>query len=88
MSKGASLGTYGLQVGDEVLDKVRALSELARRRNQTMAQLALAWTLRDNRVTSALIGVSSVTQLEDNVATIENLAFTADELDEIEKILT
>jgi L-glyceraldehyde 3-phosphate reductase len=67
---------------------VHALRELARRRNQTMAQMALAWTLRDDRVTSALIGVSSVTQLEDNVATIENLSFASDELDEIEKVLS
>jgi L-glyceraldehyde 3-phosphate reductase len=88
-SRASKPGTLGpAQVGDDVLDKVRALSELARRRNQTMAQMALAWTLRDNRVTSALIGVSSVTQLEDNVATIENLTFTSDELDEIGKILS
>ncbi len=53
-----------------------------------MAQMALAWTLRDDRVTSALIGVSSVAQLEDNVATIENLSFTSDELDGIEKVLS
>jgi L-glyceraldehyde 3-phosphate reductase len=88
-SRASQPGTLGAaQVGDDVLDKVRALSELAKRRNQTMAQMALAWTLRDNRVTSALIGVSSVTQLEDNVATIENLTFTSDELGEIEKILS
>jgi L-glyceraldehyde 3-phosphate reductase len=88
-SRASQPGTLGAsQVGEDVLDKVRALSELARRRNQTMAQMALAWTLRDNRVTSALIGVSSVTQLEDNVATIENLTFTSDELDEIGKILS
>jgi L-glyceraldehyde 3-phosphate reductase len=75
------------QLGDDTLAKVRALQELARRRGQTMAQLALAWTLRDPRVTSTLIGASSVAQLEQNVATIERLGFSSDELEEIEKIL-
>jgi L-glyceraldehyde 3-phosphate reductase len=74
-------------LGDDVLDKVRALQEIAERRHQTMAQLALAWTLRDVRVTSTLIGVSSVIQLEQNVATIEALEFTSGELEEIDKIL-
>jgi len=53
-----------------------------------MAQMALAWTIRDERITSTLIGVSSLTQLEQNVATIENLAFSADELSDIDKILS
>jgi L-glyceraldehyde 3-phosphate reductase len=75
------------QVNDAVLDKVRALHEVARQRQQTMAQMALAWTLRDERVTSTLIGVSSLAQLEQNIATIEHLAFSADELGEIDKIL-
>jgi L-glyceraldehyde 3-phosphate reductase len=75
------------QLGDDALAKVRALQEIARRRGQTMAQLALAWTLRDPRVTSTLIGASSVAQLEQNVATIERLGFSSDELEEIEKIL-
>ena len=55
----------------ENLDRVRALNEIARRRGQSLAQLALAWVLRDARVTSALIGVSSVEQLEDNVAALD-----------------
>ena len=75
------------QVTDAVIDKVRALQEVATGRNQTMAQMALAWTLRDERITSTLIGVSSLAQLEQNVATIENLTFTPDELSEIDKIL-
>ena len=76
------------QVTDAVIDKVRALQEVAARRNQTMAQMALAWTLRDERITSTLIGVSSLAQLEQNVATIENLAFSPDELSEIDKVLS
>ena len=75
------------QLGDDVLDRVRALQEIAERRHQTMAQMALAWTLRDDRVTSTLIGVSSVIQLEQNVVTIEALEFTSDELEEIDKVL-
>jgi L-glyceraldehyde 3-phosphate reductase len=87
-SRASRDGTLGKeQLGDDVLDRVRALQEVAERRHQTMAQMALAWTLRDARVTSTLIGVSSVIQLEQNVATIEALEFTSDELEEIDKIL-
>jgi L-glyceraldehyde 3-phosphate reductase len=67
------------------LAKIRALNEIARRRGQTLAQMAVAWTLRDPRVTSALIGASSVAQLEDNVAALDNLTFTPDELTEIDR---
>ncbi len=74
-------------LGDEVLTRVRALQKVAVRRNQTMAQMALAWTLRDPRVTSTLIGASSVAQLEQNVATIEGLGFAEDELEEIDGLL-
>jgi L-glyceraldehyde 3-phosphate reductase len=74
-------------LGADVLARVRALQEVARRRNQTMAQMALAWTLRDDRVTSTLIGASSVAQLEQNVATIGTLGFSDDELEEIESVL-
>ena len=70
---------------DEVLGRIRALHEIAARRGQSLAQLALAWALRDSRVTSVLIGASSVRQLEDNVAALGNLAFTADELAEIDR---
>jgi L-glyceraldehyde 3-phosphate reductase len=65
---------------EETLKHVRALNEIARQRGQSIAQLALAWVLRDERVTSALIGASSVKQLEDNLATVRNLTFTDDEL--------
>jgi len=75
------------QLSDEVLAKVRSLQELAGRRHQTMAQLALAWTLRDPRVTSTLIGASSVAQLEQNVAALAALALSSDELEEIDRIL-
>ncbi len=64
----------------------RDLDEIARGRGQTLAQMALSWTLRDPRVTSVLIGASSVAQLEDNVACVDGPAFTEDELDAIDKI--
>jgi L-glyceraldehyde 3-phosphate reductase len=73
---------------DEALEKIRALDEIARGRGQSLAQMALAWTLRDARVTSALIGASSVAQLEDNVAALDNLEFTDDELEEIDRHAT
>jgi L-glyceraldehyde 3-phosphate reductase len=73
---------------DEALAKVRALNEIASARGQTLAQLALAWVLRDPRVTSALIGASSVEQLEQNVAALDRLELSSDELDEIERYAT
>jgi L-glyceraldehyde 3-phosphate reductase len=72
-------------ITDENLARVRALKAIADRRGQTLAQLALAWALRDDRVTSALIGASSVAQLEQNVAALERLAFDPSELEEIER---
>jgi L-glyceraldehyde 3-phosphate reductase len=72
-------------LSDENLERVGALNEIAQRRGQTLAQLALAWTLRDPRVTSTLIGASSVQQLEDNVGALARLDFDDDELAEIEK---
>ncbi|MBA2641808.1 MAG: L-glyceraldehyde 3-phosphate reductase [Actinobacteria bacterium] len=71
-------------ITDEALAKIRALNEIASGRGQSLAQMALAWTLRDERVTSALIGASSVAQLENNVAALERLDFTAEELSEID----
>jgi len=73
---------------DATLAKVRALNQLAQRRGQTLAQMALAWTLRDARVTSALVGASSVAQLEQNVGAVEKLEFSADELREIDRYAT
>ena len=75
-------------ITDETLEKVRALNELASRRSQTLAQMALAWALRDSRVTSALAGASSVEQLEANVTALERLDFSEDELAEIDKYAT
>jgi L-glyceraldehyde 3-phosphate reductase len=75
-------------VSDEALEKIRALNEIASRRGQTLAQTAIAWVLRDERVTSALIGASSVEQLEDNVAALDNLELTDDELEEIDRYAT
>jgi L-glyceraldehyde 3-phosphate reductase len=72
-------------LSDENLARVRALNEIATRRGQSLAQLAIAWVLRDPRVSSALIGASSVAQLEQNVAALENSDFTAEELAEIDR---
>ena len=72
-------------ISDENLARVRALKETADRRGQTLAQLALAWVLRDDRVTSALIGASSVEQLEQNVGALERLDLDPAELEEIER---
>ncbi|HQY99674.1 MAG TPA: L-glyceraldehyde 3-phosphate reductase [Propionicimonas sp.] len=73
---------------EQNLAHIRALHELASGRGQTLAQLAIAWVLRDARVTSALIGASSVRQLENSVAAVANLAFTADELAQIDQYAT
>jgi L-glyceraldehyde 3-phosphate reductase len=73
---------------DQNLTHIRALNDLAAGRGQTLAQLALAWVLRDERVTSALIGASSVKQLEDSVGAVRNLGFTADELADIDRYAT
>ena len=75
-------------LNEETLAKIRALDEIAGRRGQSLAQMAVAWTVRDRRVTSALIGASSVAQLEANVAALERLDFTRDELDEIDRYAT
>jgi L-glyceraldehyde 3-phosphate reductase len=75
-------------INEQSLAKVRALNEIAARRGQTLAQLALAWTLRDQRVTSTLIGASSVKQLEANVATLDNLELSKEELEEIDRYAT
>jgi L-glyceraldehyde 3-phosphate reductase len=72
-------------VSGENLARIRALSEIAERRRQTLAQLALAWVLRDERVTSALIGASSVAQLEQNIAALARPQFDPAELDEIDR---
>jgi L-glyceraldehyde 3-phosphate reductase len=74
------------QVTEERLAKVRALNELAAARGQSLAQMALAWTLRDPRVTSALPGASSVEQLEANVAALDGPAFSEEELAAVDAV--
>ena len=76
------------QLNDQTLGKIRALNEIAAGRGQSLAQMALAWILRDARVTSALIGASSVEQLETNVAALDRLDFDDDELAEIDRYAT
>jgi L-glyceraldehyde 3-phosphate reductase len=75
-------------INDESLGKIRALNEIAQRRGQSLAQMAVAWTLRDPRITSALVGVSSMEQLEGNVAALDRLDFSEDELAEIDRYAT
>jgi L-glyceraldehyde 3-phosphate reductase len=75
-------------ITDEAVEKIRALNEIAGARGQSLAQMALAWALRDPRITSALAGASSVEQLEANVAALERMDFTDDELAEIDKHAT
>ena len=69
------------------LPKVQKLNELAKARGQSLAQMAIAWTLRKPAVTSSLIGASSVQQLEDNLAALNNLTFSDEELEKIEELL-
>jgi len=72
-------------LSDETLARIRGLNEIAARRGQSLAQMALAWTLRDPRMTSTLVGASSVGQLEANVAALERLDFSDDELAQIDR---
>jgi L-glyceraldehyde 3-phosphate reductase len=69
----------------ETLARIRGLNEIARRRGQTLAQLAVAWTLRDPRMTTTLVGASSVAQLDDTLGALDNLDFSPDELAEIDR---
>lgn len=75
------------QITPDTLRKVRLLNQMAAARGQSLAQFALAWVLRSGRVTSALIGASRVSQIEDNVAALSNLEFSQEELERIEVIL-
>ncbi|MEA5111299.1 L-glyceraldehyde 3-phosphate reductase [bioreactor metagenome] len=75
------------QITSEKVEKVRRLNEIAISRGQKLAQMALAWVLRDKRITSVLIGASSVEQMDDNISCLENIAFSDDELRAIEEIL-
>ena len=71
----------------ELLHRIAALNEVAARRGQTLAEMALAWLLKDNRVTSVIVGASSVEQLSDNLKALRNTSFTAEELSEIDRII-
>lgn len=82
-ARGGSLRREFLE--ESTLENVRALNEIASRRGQTLAQMAIAWVLRDPRVTTALVGASSVAQLEDSVRALDNLEFTEDELTQIDR---
>ena len=85
-SRAARKGTLSPDfLTDETLDRIRALNEIASSRGQTLAQMALAWTLRDPRLTSTLVGASSVEQLEANVGALERPAFSPDELAQIDR---
>ena len=75
------------EVSPEVVEKVRKLTEVARSRGQTMAEMALAWVLRNPVITSALVGASSIRQIDDNLGAMKNLNFSAEELQTIETIL-
>ena len=75
------------QITTEILSKINALNEMAKERNQSLAQRAIVWLLKDVRITSVLIGASSVEQLVDNVKSLNNLTFEKKELESIEAIL-
>src|ERR1700689_4262980 len=74
-------------IDDKMLARIRGLNEIAGRRGQTLAEVAVAWGLRDPRVTSALVGTSKVSQVDDNVAALKNLKFEAEDLRAIDTVL-
>jgi L-glyceraldehyde 3-phosphate reductase len=74
-------------ISEDKLAKIRALNEIAKQRGQTLAEMAVAWVLRDPRVTSALVGTSKVSQVDDNVAALKNLKFSVEELQKIDAVL-
>lgn len=75
------------EVSEEKIAKIRQLNSLAQERGQSLAQMALAWILKDKRITTVLIGASSVAQLDNNLDTLKNVSFTSEELERIENIL-
>ncbi len=74
-------------ISEALLARVRALNDVARQRGQTLAEMAVAWVLRDPRVTSALVGTSKVSQVDDNVAALKNLKFSSEELRTLDGVL-
>lgn len=81
----ASLKTA--DITEERLQQIRSLNEIAKQRNQSLAQMAIVWLMKDKRVTSVLLGASSVKQLDDNLDSLNNISFSSGELEAIEKIL-
>jgi L-glyceraldehyde 3-phosphate reductase len=75
-------------ITEQRIQQIRSLNEIAGKRNQSLAQMAIAWLLKDKRVTSVLVGASSVQQLDNNIDSLKNLEFRSEELNEIEKILS
>jgi L-glyceraldehyde 3-phosphate reductase len=73
-------------VSEKVISRVRQLNEIAQQRGQSLAQMAIAWLLKDQRVTSVLVGISAASQLKDNIDCLENTDFSTDELNRIENI--
>ena len=88
-SRAATEGSYldRSQITDEVVSQVQQLNNIAESRRQSLAQMAVAWLLKDERVTSVLVGVSKVSQLEDNIDAIQNIKFSDKELQQIDDIL-
>ncbi len=85
---GGSDPRLSAMLSEENLAKIRALNAIAEARGQTLAQMAIAWALRDERVTSALIGARTVDQLSDSLCALDNLTFTAQELADIDRYAT
>ncbi len=88
-SRAAKEGSYldKSQITNKVVEQIQKLDELADSRGQSLAQMAVAWLLKDSRVTSVLVGVSKVSQLEDNIDALKNINFSNDELQKIDTIL-
>ena len=85
-SRAKAEGSFLIEfLSEEKLARVRALNEIAKRRGQSLAQMAVAWVLRDKRVTSALIGARNVEQLDNSLEALKNCTFTKDELNEIDR---
>lgn len=88
-SRAATEGSYldKNTITEDLVSKIKKLNDLASKRGQSLAQMAVAWLLKDTRVTSVLVGVSRVSQLEDNLEAIKNIQFNRDELQQIDEIL-
>lgn len=88
-SRAATEGTYldQSQITPKIIEQIQQLNKLAENRGQSLAQMAVAWLLKDTRVTSVLVGVSKVSQLEDNINALHNLEFSPEELKQIDRIL-